>query len=213
MNITFRQLRLFLALAETGSVSAAARCMHVTQPTASMQLREVSQAIGLPLYEVISRRVHLTEAGHALAHDGVVGEKTWHALEHPGHHGSHQAASWCCDSANVHPLAWPVVAAALAEIGAHEEPDGSGYPFHLTADAMPLEARILRVADIFQAMVQQRPYRKGLGDDEVTAFMRQLADEGRIDRSVASALLADLPAARAAACPPGADLPEVGLAA
>lgn len=95
----------------------------------------------------------------------------------------------------------------------HEEPDGSGYPFHLTADAMPLEARILRVADIFQAMVQQRPYRKGLGDDEVTAFMRQLADEGRIDRSVASALLADLPAARAAACPPGADLPEVGLAA
>ena len=39
MNITFRQLRLFLALAETGSVSGAARAMHVTQPTASMQLR------------------------------------------------------------------------------------------------------------------------------------------------------------------------------
>ena len=63
MNITFRQLRLFLALAETGSVSAAARVMHVTQPTASMQLREVTQAVGLPLYEVVSRRVHLTEAG------------------------------------------------------------------------------------------------------------------------------------------------------
>ncbi|MEQ1660511.1 MAG: LysR family transcriptional regulator, partial [Hylemonella sp.] len=30
MNVTFRQLRLFLALAETGSVSAAARAMHVT---------------------------------------------------------------------------------------------------------------------------------------------------------------------------------------
>jgi len=38
MNVTFRQLRLFLALADTGSVSAAARTMHVTQPTASMQL-------------------------------------------------------------------------------------------------------------------------------------------------------------------------------
>ena len=46
MNITFRQLRLFLALAETGSVSAAAKVMHVTQPTASMQLREVTQAVG-----------------------------------------------------------------------------------------------------------------------------------------------------------------------
>ena len=67
MNITFRQLRLFLALADTGSVSAAARAMHVTQPTASMQLREISESVGLPLYEVISRKVYLTEAGRQLA--------------------------------------------------------------------------------------------------------------------------------------------------
>lgn len=67
MNITSRQMKLFLALAETGSVSAAARAMHVTQPTASMQLREVTLTVGLPLYELISRRVHLTEAGEELA--------------------------------------------------------------------------------------------------------------------------------------------------
>ena len=67
MNITFRQLRLFLALADTGSVSAAARVMHVTQPTASMQLREITESVGLPLYEVIARKVHLTEAGWQLA--------------------------------------------------------------------------------------------------------------------------------------------------
>ena len=67
MNISFRQLRLFLALADTGSVSAAARLMHVTQPTASMQLREIAESVGLPLYDVISRRVHLTEAGKELA--------------------------------------------------------------------------------------------------------------------------------------------------
>ncbi len=67
MNISFRQLRLFLALADTGSVSAAARLMHVTQPTASMQLREIAESVGLPLYDVISRRVHLTEAGRELA--------------------------------------------------------------------------------------------------------------------------------------------------
>ena len=40
MNITFRQLRLFLALAQTESVTKAARMMHITQPTASMQLKE-----------------------------------------------------------------------------------------------------------------------------------------------------------------------------
>ena len=67
MNISFRQLRLFLALAEHGSVGAAARVMHVTQPTASMQLREVQDAAGLPLYTLVGRRVQLTEAGHALA--------------------------------------------------------------------------------------------------------------------------------------------------
>ena len=67
MNITFRQLRLFLALADTGSVSAAARAMHVTQPTASMQLREVSESVVLPLYEVIARKVYLTDAGRQLA--------------------------------------------------------------------------------------------------------------------------------------------------
>ncbi len=67
MMISFRQLRLFLALADTGSVSAAARSLHVTQPTASMQLRDIAESVGLPLYDVISRRVHLTEAGRELA--------------------------------------------------------------------------------------------------------------------------------------------------
>ncbi len=67
MNFTFRQLRLFLALAETGSVSAAAKKMHVTQPTASMQLKEISASVGLPLYEVVGKKVFLTEVGESLA--------------------------------------------------------------------------------------------------------------------------------------------------
>jgi DNA-binding transcriptional LysR family regulator len=67
MNFTFRQMRLFLALAETSSVSAAAKVMHVTQPTASMQLKEISASVGLPLYEVIGKKIYLTETGKALA--------------------------------------------------------------------------------------------------------------------------------------------------
>jgi len=67
MHITFRQMRLFLALADTGSVSAAARALHVTQPTASMQLREITESVGLPLYDVIGRKVFLTDAGRQLA--------------------------------------------------------------------------------------------------------------------------------------------------
>ncbi|TXH90159.1 MAG: LysR family transcriptional regulator [Rhodoferax sp.] len=81
MNITFRQLRLFLALADTGSVSQAARTLHVTQPTASMQLREVTQALGMPLYEVIGRKVYLTQAGHELARTARNMVDEWERLE------------------------------------------------------------------------------------------------------------------------------------
>ncbi|MDT8990988.1 LysR family transcriptional regulator [Curvibacter sp. APW13] len=81
MNITFRQLRLFLALADTGSVSQAARAMHVTQPTASMQLREVTQALGMPLYEVIGRKVYLTQAGLELARTARTMVDEWERLE------------------------------------------------------------------------------------------------------------------------------------
>jgi len=81
MNITFRQLRLFLALADTGSVSRAARECHVTQPTASMQLKEVTDSVGAPLYEVLSRRVHLTDAGRDLARTARSIADEWAAFE------------------------------------------------------------------------------------------------------------------------------------
>ena len=67
MKITFRQLHLFLTLVETGSVSRAARTLHITQPTASMQLKDMAQAVGLPLYEVIGKKIHLTDVGQELA--------------------------------------------------------------------------------------------------------------------------------------------------
>lgn len=81
MNVTFRQLRLFQALADTGSVSRAARECHVTQPTASMQLKEITDTVGVPLYEVISKRVHLTDAGRDLAATARTIAQEWAAFE------------------------------------------------------------------------------------------------------------------------------------
>lgn len=77
MNVTFRQLQLFLALAEHGSISAAAKACHITQPTVSMQLKELSENVGLPLYEVIGKRVHLTEAGRHLAETAQTIYRAW----------------------------------------------------------------------------------------------------------------------------------------
>lgn len=81
MNATFRQLRLFLALAEHGSITAAAEACHVTQPTVSMQLRELADAVGLPLYEQIGKRLHLTTAGEALARTARAMLDEWVAFE------------------------------------------------------------------------------------------------------------------------------------
>lgn len=81
MNITFRQLRLFMALAESGSVSAAARMVHVTQPTASMGLKEITDAVGVPLYEVVARKIHLTQMGHQLVKTARAISGEWEAFE------------------------------------------------------------------------------------------------------------------------------------
>lgn len=81
MNATFRQLRLFLSFAEHLSVTAAARACHVTQPTASMQLRELADGIGMPLYEQVGKRLYLTAAGEALARTARTMLDEWTAFE------------------------------------------------------------------------------------------------------------------------------------
>ena len=81
MNITFRQLRLFLALAHTESVTKAARMMHITQPTASMQLKEMTENIGFPLFEVISKKIHLTALGKEFAKTAREMTAQWETFE------------------------------------------------------------------------------------------------------------------------------------
>ena len=67
---TLRQLDTFVEVARDASVSAAAQRLHITQPAVSMQLRQLEQAVGVPLFETEGRRIRLTTAGqefHRLA--------------------------------------------------------------------------------------------------------------------------------------------------
>ncbi|MFN9473198.1 LysR family transcriptional regulator [Acidovorax sp.] len=81
MHATFRQLRLLIALAETRSITAAARACHVTQPTVSMQIKELADAVGLPLHEQIGRNLYLTPAGEAVAESARAMVAEWEGLE------------------------------------------------------------------------------------------------------------------------------------
>jgi putative nucleotidyltransferase with HDIG domain len=51
----------------------------------------------------------------------------------------------------------------------HERPDGRGFPFGTAGEEIPLEARILAVADAYEAMTSDRPYRPALSSDEAEA--------------------------------------------
>ena len=63
-HTTFRQLEVFEAIARLGSFTRAAKELHLTQPTVSMQIKKLTGAVGLPLFEQLGKRIHLTEAGH-----------------------------------------------------------------------------------------------------------------------------------------------------
>ncbi|MBS1189285.1 MAG: hypothetical protein H6R10_1077 [Rhodocyclaceae bacterium] len=74
----------------------------------------------------------------------------------------------------------------------HETPDGHGYPFHLRGDDLPLPARIINVADVFQAMAQDRPYRAAMAPEKILSTLQERVAAGSADADVVAALAADL---------------------
>lgn len=62
-NATFRQLRVFSEVARHLSMARAAEALHLTPPAISMQIRELEQHVGLPLFERNGRRLSLTTGG------------------------------------------------------------------------------------------------------------------------------------------------------
>jgi LysR family transcriptional regulator for metE and metH len=65
-QLTFKQMRGFTAAVNSGSVSAAARELHLTPPAVSLQLRDLENAIGLPLLERSETGFITTQAGQEL---------------------------------------------------------------------------------------------------------------------------------------------------
>jgi DNA-binding transcriptional LysR family regulator len=59
-----RTFRYFVAVADAGSVNAAAHTLHLTQPSLARQLRRLERRLGLPLLELRGGRTVLTDTGH-----------------------------------------------------------------------------------------------------------------------------------------------------
>jgi putative nucleotidyltransferase with HDIG domain len=66
----------------------------------------------------------------------------------------------------------------------HEGLNGGGYPFHRNEKDLSIEARIIAVSDIFQALVQDRPYRLGMKLEQVIDILDGLVNDRRIDAQI-----------------------------
>ena len=83
--------------------------------------------------------------------------------------------------------------ALLAVLYHHERLDGSGYPYGLVADAIPIEARIVAVADTYDALTSDRPYRKARTSWEARRVLVEEA-RSRLDARVVAAMFKALDA-------------------
>jgi len=68
MHLTFRQLKVFEAVARHGSYTRAAEELHLSQPAVSMQIKQLEESAGLPLFEQLGKKIFLTMAGQEMHH-------------------------------------------------------------------------------------------------------------------------------------------------
>ena len=66
----------------------------------------------------------------------------------------------------------------------HERLDGSGYPFHVPGALIPRESRIVAVADVFTALTEERPYRRGMSVREAVGVLQGMAGGGALDAEI-----------------------------
>lgn len=67
MEYTLHQLRIFLKVSETQSITKAAEALHLTQPAVSIQLKKLQEQFDVPLTEVIGRQLYITPFGKEIA--------------------------------------------------------------------------------------------------------------------------------------------------
>jgi len=184
----YRQLQRSICQSLLGlanALEAKDSCTRGHSERVGTRARRIAAALGLPPDEIDT----LTQA--ALLHDiGKIGVPESVLRKR----GALDQAEWTL--LRNHPLIGAQIVApfdffaggALAIRHHHERWDGSGYPDGLAGAAIPLGARIVAVADVFDALTSDRPYRPALGRD---AALQYLTDEaGRtLDPDVVAVLL------------------------
>lgn len=86
----------------------------------------------------------------------------------------------------------PLADVALWAAYHHEALSGRGYPFHRRGDEIPLPARLVAVADVFQALAQNRPYRAPLSPSDILRHLQGMAERGKLDPAAVALVAGNL---------------------
>lgn len=71
----------------------------------------------------------------------------------------------------------------------HETPSGSGYPFNIVGNELPLGSRIVAVSDVFTAITENRPYRQGMDADQAKSVLSKMATKNQLDPNITALLI------------------------
>jgi HD-GYP domain-containing protein (c-di-GMP phosphodiesterase class II) len=66
----------------------------------------------------------------------------------------------------------------------HERLDGTGYPFRLSHKDLPLGSKLLAVADVFTALTEDRPYRKGMSNEQSLIILEKMGENNKLDAKI-----------------------------
>lgn len=66
----------------------------------------------------------------------------------------------------------------------HEKLDGSGYPYGFTRERLDFNSRMMACLDIYQALIEERPYRSGMEHHKVMKILRDMAKQDLIDGDI-----------------------------
>lgn len=141
LPVTLNQLRVFEAVARNLSFTRAAEELHLAQPTVSVQVRELANAVGMPLFEQLGRRLRLTAAGDELMATTRVLFDTWDRFE--------------MTVADLRGLRRGALRVAAVTTATYFVPRLLG-PFSLAYPGIELSLEVARRDDIVQRLVEAR---------------------------------------------------------
>jgi diguanylate cyclase (GGDEF)-like protein/putative nucleotidyltransferase with HDIG domain len=176
------QLEAALLLAETLDLRDVATARH--SETVGRYAEQIADELGLPADQVERVRVagvlhdigKLGISDAVLLKPGALEPSEWAEIRrHP------EMGARILEHANLRDIAAWVLAH-------HERIDGAGYPYGLSGDSIPIEGRILAVADAYEAMTADRPYRRALPEAEARAELERGAGT-QFDADVVAAFL------------------------